>query len=47
MLLWIEGVRLRDHLRNEKIREAATDQPITKHQCRNDYAGMEMSDVYR
>ena len=31
MLLWIQGVSLRDHKRNEEIRKAATVQPITAH----------------
>ena len=31
MLRWIQGVRLREHKRNEDIREAATVQPITTH----------------
>ena len=31
MLLWIQGVSLREHKRNEEIREAATVQPITTH----------------
>ena len=31
MLRWIQGVSLRDHIRNEEIREAATVQPITTH----------------
>ena len=31
MLRWIQGVSLRDHTRNEEIREAATVQPITTH----------------
>ena len=31
MLRWIQGVSLRDHKRNEEIREAATVQPITTH----------------
>ena len=31
MLRWIQGVILRDHIRNEEIMEAATVQPITTH----------------
>ena len=31
MLWWIQGVSLRDHIRNEEIREAATVQPIATH----------------
>ena len=31
MLLWIQGVSLREHNRNEEIREAATVQLITTH----------------
>ena len=31
MLRWTQGVSLRDHKRNEEIREAATVQPITTH----------------
>ena len=31
MLRWIQGVSLRDHIRNEEIRGAATVQPITTH----------------
>ena len=31
MLRWIQGVSLREHKRNEEIREAATVQPITTH----------------
>ncbi len=31
MLRWIQGVSLREHRRNEEIREAATVQPITTH----------------
>ena len=31
MLLWIQGVSLREHKRNEEIREAATVQPIATH----------------
>ena len=31
MLRWIQGVSLRDHNRNEEIREAATVQPIVTH----------------
>ena len=31
MLRWIQGVSLRDHTRNEEIREAATVQPIATH----------------
>ena len=31
MLRCIEGVSLRNHIRNEEIREAATVQPITTH----------------
>ena len=31
MLRWIEGVSLREHKRNEEIREAATVQPIATH----------------
>ena len=31
MLLWIQGVSLRELNRNEEIREAATVQPIAKH----------------
>ena len=31
MLRWIQGVSLRDHIRNEEIREAATVQPIKTH----------------
>ena len=31
MLRWIQGVNLREHNRNEDIREAATVQPITTH----------------
>ena len=31
MLRWIQGVSLREHKRNEDIREAATVQPITTH----------------
>ena len=42
MLRWIQGVSLREHNRNEEIREAATVQPIAT--CRSDYAGMDMSD---
>ena len=29
MMRWIQGVSLREHTRNEEIREAATVQPIT------------------
>ena len=45
MLRWIQGVSLREHKRNEEIREAATVQPIATHLARSDYAGMDMSDV--
>ena len=31
MLRWIQGVSLREHKRNEEIREAATVQPIATH----------------
>ena len=31
MLRWIQGVSLREHRRNDEIREAATVQPITTH----------------
>ena len=31
MLWWIQGVSLREHKRNEEIREAATVQPIATH----------------
>ena len=31
MLRWIQGVSLREHNRNEEIREAATVQPISTH----------------
>ena len=31
MLRWIQGVSLREHTRNEEIREAATVQPIATH----------------
>ena len=31
MLLWIQGVSLREHNINEEIMEAATVQPITTH----------------
>ena len=31
MLLWIQGVSLIDHIRNEEIVEAATVQPIATH----------------
>ena len=31
MLRWIQGVSLREHKRNEDIREAATVQPISTH----------------
>ena len=31
MLRWIQGVSLREHKRNEKIREVAKVQPITTH----------------
>ena len=31
MLLWIQSVSLREHTRNEEIREAATFQPIATH----------------
>ena len=31
MLQWIQGVSLREHTRNEEIREAATVQPIATH----------------
>ena len=31
MLRWIQSVSLREHIRNEEIREAATVQPITTH----------------
>ena len=43
-LRWFQGVSLREHKRNEEIREAATVQPITTHlmqkrlhvRCRDD-----------
>ena len=38
MLRWIQGVSLRDHKRNEEIREAATVQPITSHLMRYGHA---------
>ena len=31
MLRWIQGVSLREHKRNEEVREAATVQTIAKH----------------
>ena len=31
MLWWIKGVSLRDHIRKEEARKAATVQPITTH----------------
>ena len=31
MLRWIQGVSLREHIRNEEIRKEATVQPITTH----------------
>ena len=31
MLRWIQGVSLREHRRNEEIRESATVQPIATH----------------
>ena len=31
MLRWIQGLSLREHNRNEEIREAATVQPIATH----------------
>ena len=31
MLRWIQGVSLREHKRNEEIREAATVQPMATH----------------
>ena len=39
ILRWIQGVSLREHKRNEEIREAETVQPIAT------YLGMDMSDV--
>ena len=29
--VWIQGLRLRDHMRNEEIRKVATVQPVTTH----------------
>ena len=31
MFRWIQGISLRNHLRNEEIRNVATVQPITTH----------------
>ena len=28
---WMQGLRLRDHIRNEEIRKVATVQPVTTH----------------